>query len=666
MQEKVRCSPDILSKLRSCQNYMILPLDSSFTYIVLLGGQPTPVTSAPNLLDMRRPLGWQVSCSSSGPQVKTALILDPDIGFGFWLARGLDQSDYQSFPAKSVADASALLHELRIEVDLLILNLALPDAAELIESLRRLNEELKVVALIGDQPRLPGLAARVDLCCRKPARTEAERLEWIGHVEELLPASLLGATFKNSVLLRKCAGALVRHAQHRVGGLSPAAVPSWKDWEGRILHDQFRLDRYLGGSEHSAVFLTRYGDGTQQAAAIKVVLAESADGEILLPRWERAAALSHPGLVRLFDMGSCESGGAALLYLVMEYAEENLAEVLRQRPLTPAETREVFELVLNALAYIHSRDFVHGCVRPSNILGVADQLKISSDGLRPAGERDQVPPNRSVYDPPERSAGVISPAGDVWSLGITMVEALTQRPPLPKRPRYKLPVLPVSLPPLFLDLAHQCLQPDPSRRQTATYLAEQLRQAPPAEEALRPDTPRPSLRLWRFAIPAAVLAFALSGVLLRPLHQLSAPVPAARSMPVPTTLPLTGQPQAPPPPAPLPLLRPAALEQPRALLLTRQVMQQVLPDVSQKARETIQGTLEVSVRARVGSAGGVLAATLESPGPSRYLAKRALDAAQRWKFAPLAGVSQSPPEEWILRFDYTKAGTQVSFERPTP
>ena len=168
--------------------------------------------------------------------MKTALILDPDIGFGFWLARGLDQSDYQSFPAKSVADASALLDELRIEVDLLILNLALPDAAELIESLRRLNEELKVVALIGDQPRLPGIAARVDLCCRKPARTEAQRLEWIGHVEELLPVSLLGATFKNSALLRKCAGALVRHTQHRVGGLSPAAVPSWKDWEGRILH----------------------------------------------------------------------------------------------------------------------------------------------------------------------------------------------------------------------------------------------------------------------------------------------------------------------------------------------------------------------------------------------------------------------------------------------
>jgi len=94
-------------------------------------------------------------------------------------------------------------------------------------------------------------------------------------------------------------------------------------------------------------------------------------------------------------------------------------------------------------------------------------------------------------------------------------------------------------------------------------------------------------------------------------------------------------------------------------------MQQVRPDVSQRARDTIQGTLEIRVRARVGSSGSVMGATLESPGPSHYFANRALDAAQRWKFAPLAGVSQSP-EEWILRFDYTKAGTQVSCERATP
>ena len=597
--------------------------------------------------------------------MKTALILDPDIGFGFWLARGLDQSGYQSFPAKSAADASTLLEELRIQVDLLVVNL-IPDAAELIESLRSLNEELKVVALIGEQPRLPGIATRVDLCCRKPDRTDAKRLEWIEHVEELLPVSSLGATLRNSTILRKYAGALVRQMQHKVGGLeeserlSSPTVPSWPEWEGRLLHNQFPLDRYLGAGERSAVFLTGYINGAKQAAAIKVVLAESVDCEVLLARWERAAALSHPGLVRLFDMGSCESAGTALLYLVMEYAEENLADALRQRPLTPAETREMFELVLNALDYIHSCGLVHGGVRPSNIVGVGDQLKISSDTLRSAGDRVAERPNRSVYDPPESAAGVISPAGDIWSLGITLVEALTQQPPARKRAKHKAPVLPASLPPLFLDLAQQCLQPNPSRRPTAAILGERLRQALPNEELPRPVTPRPPLRLWSYVIAAGALALAVSGVLLRPVHQTPAPVSPAPSAPVPATEPPTAQPQT------LPPLQPAALEPPRALPLIRQVMQKVLPEVSQRARETIQGTLEVRVRARVDSSGDVMEAMLESPGPSRYFAKRALEAAQRWRFAPLAGVSQSPPEEWILRFDYTKVGTQVSFERPTP
>lgn len=41
---------------------------------------------------------------SSMPQVKTALILDPDMGFGFWLARGLDQSDIsRSFLARAAS-----------------------------------------------------------------------------------------------------------------------------------------------------------------------------------------------------------------------------------------------------------------------------------------------------------------------------------------------------------------------------------------------------------------------------------------------------------------------------------------------------------------------------------------------------------------------------------
>src|SRR5690348_9598009 len=136
--------------------------------------------------------------------MKTALIVDADLSFGFWLARGLDHAGYQAYPAKTVSDAAVLLSELRIEVDLLILNAALAEPAEWIEGLRRSNERLRVVALIGDQPRMAGIGTRVDLCCRKPERHDDAKLrEWIEHVEQLLPVSLFGAAFENSLLLRK-------------------------------------------------------------------------------------------------------------------------------------------------------------------------------------------------------------------------------------------------------------------------------------------------------------------------------------------------------------------------------------------------------------------------------------------------------------------------------
>ena len=603
--------------------------------------------------------------------MKTALIVDPDLSFGFWLSRGFDRANYQSFPAKSVADASALLDELRIEVHLLIVNPTLPNAAALIESLRRLNEHLRVVALIGEQPNLPTIATRVDLCCRKPDRPDdVTRRQWIEHVEELLPVSLLGAAFENSALMRKCAGALVWHARKRD---VPAAAKStgpmvraWKQWEGRLLDHRFRLDRHLGSSDHSAVFLTHRGEAAQPAA-IKVVLAESADREILLPQWARAAELSHPSVVRLFHLGSCESQGVPLLYLVMEYAEENLGEVLRQRPLTPSEARQMLDPVLDALAYIHGRGLVHGRVKPSNILAVGDHLKISSDQLHPAGNRAPRAAQRGVYDPPESTNGLSSPAGDVWSLGITLVEALTQRPLLAKRPRNKPPALPANLPPLLLDIANHCLQPDPARREIAAHLVDGLRKASSLDQNIKASAmatpPRRSSGIWRYALPAAVIGLALSGILVGPLHRTIAVVSA---VPPPPTVPAAAKPAPPVDPPSPPVPEEAPPPAPPAEPLLRRVTEQVLPEISQTAKATIQGMIEVSVRVRVDSSGNVVDARLDSPGPSHYFASRAIQAARQWKFEPLPGNSQAPPEEWILRFDFTKTGTETSGARVTP
>src|SRR5262245_36939948 len=149
---------------------------------------------------------------------------------------------------------------------------------------------------------------------------------------------------------------------------------TWKHWEGRVVDGRFPLQRYLGAGNQSAVFLTESGAPTPQPAAIKLVPADSKDADLRLSRWKSAAKLSHPHLLRLLQVGSCQLEQIGLLYVVMEYAEENLGGVLAERPLSEGEVGEMLEPVLGALAYLHREGFVHGHLTPANIMAVADHL----------------------------------------------------------------------------------------------------------------------------------------------------------------------------------------------------------------------------------------------------------------------------------------------------
>src|SRR5215472_14245187 len=79
------------------------------------------------------------------PTMKTVLVVDSDVGFVFWLGQGLDQNRYAVLPAANVPNARTLLDELRITADLVVVNPALPDAANFVEALRGRNPCLKVV-----------------------------------------------------------------------------------------------------------------------------------------------------------------------------------------------------------------------------------------------------------------------------------------------------------------------------------------------------------------------------------------------------------------------------------------------------------------------------------------------------------------------------------------
>src|SRR5208337_1770672 len=186
---------------------------------------------------------------------------------------------------------------------------------------------------------------------------------------------------------------------------------AWKSWEGQVLSGAFHLRQYLGASEHSAVFLTEHWKRRHQKAAIKLIPADPRYAQLQFSRWRLAAKLYHPHLIRLFQMGRCQLSNTEVLYLVMEYADEDLSQVLPYRPLTPAEARDMLKPTLDALAYVHSKGFVHGQMKPANIMAVDDQLKLSSDRLCRMGESGGGLGPPGVYDPPEAASGTISPAG---------------------------------------------------------------------------------------------------------------------------------------------------------------------------------------------------------------------------------------------------------------
>ena len=156
----------------------------------------------------------------------------------------------------------------------------------------------------------------------------------------------------------------------------------FRSFSGRVI-DELRLTEYLAGSANSATFKVVVSG---EAAAMKLFAVDSAQAEEKLARLRLAEKLSHPHLLRLIRTGRGEVEGTSFVYIVTEFAEENLTQVLPERALTPQETSEVLRATLDALAYLHAQGLVHGDLKPANIMASGDQLKLAVDGVQRIGE----------------------------------------------------------------------------------------------------------------------------------------------------------------------------------------------------------------------------------------------------------------------------------------
>jgi serine/threonine-protein kinase len=268
------------------------------------------------------------------------------------------------------------------------------------------------------------------------------------------------------------------------------------NWEGRTINEVFPLRRFLGSSNHSSVFLTESKVEGFLNAAIKLVPMDPERRQQQLWQWKTAATFLHPHLMRLLDSGQCELDGQSFLFVVMEYAEESLSQILPYRSLGPDEVQELLVPTLDALAFLHREKWIQGQLKPSNFLVVNDHLKLAIDTIRPVGVSQMAPRRPSIYDPPESDDGDVSPASDIWALGVTMTEALTQYPPTWLAGRRDPPTFPTNLPPEFADTVHRCLDPDPDERPTVAQL--QVKTKP---RSALPAQPQPAIVQPQALIP---------------------------------------------------------------------------------------------------------------------------------------------------------------------
>jgi len=199
----------------------------------------------------------------------------------------------------------------------------------------------------------------------------------------------------------------------------------WNDYEGKTIAGGYSLGQLLRPEGRSALFeLTQ---GADSPAVIR--LTESINDESqLMANWKRVSELHQENLVLIRRFGEATFAGTPLTYAVMEPADANLADLLKERPLTQAEATHVATSVAAALSALHQNGLVHGTIDASQVVAVGETVKLRTDSVRPCAQ----PPDD---DSPEACRRHIQ--RDVHDFATLLLHALTLESTL--KPGLKLP-----------------------------------------------------------------------------------------------------------------------------------------------------------------------------------------------------------------------------------
>ncbi|MCH6471665.1 serine/threonine-protein kinase [Sinomonas terrae] len=263
------------------------------------------------------------------------------------------------------------------------------------------------------------------------------------------------------------------------------------------LGGRYRLLEKIGAGS-MAVVHRAFDEFLEREVAVKLIDSTAVD-EAELRRSDAEvkllARLSHPGLVTLLDAGT-EWGaeGTSRIFLVMELVTgPDLRARLKEGPLPPARVAEIGHDLAEALGYIHGKGVVHRDIKPANILlldeavnGTRAHAKLTDFGIALMTEsvltlEDAVSGTPAYLSPEQVRGDTASPASDVYSLGLVLLQCLTGELAFPGAPLESAvrrltqnPPIPESVDPLWRDLVVGMTALEPAQRLTAVEAAASL------------------------------------------------------------------------------------------------------------------------------------------------------------------------------------------------
>ena len=261
-------------------------------------------------------------------------------------------------------------------------------------------------------------------------------------------------------------------------------------------------------------------------------------------RFERearaVAALNHPNICQLYDLGTLPDGGG---YLVMEYIEGS--------PIAPVDSpRKLLDIavqIADGMAAAHAAGFTHRDLKPDNVLVTGPQtsqpgrVKILDFGLaKRAGTIDQSEATQTIaavtnpgtvlgtvsYMSPEQARGEeVDARSDQFSFGLIVYELAAGKRAF-VRPstaetmaaiiRDEAEPLPPSVPAPLRWVVERCLAKDPAERYDSTRdlyrelkLARERLSEASAGTQVQPAIPRRRGRVW---VAAALAALAIAAI----------------------------------------------------------------------------------------------------------------------------------------------------------